>query len=291
LLSSVLASGCEEDYFDYFLYYGYSKSGKKGTTESIGMNLVFKPPELPWLTASLSTSYVWNTWEDNVSGTDLIYQNRGIADASVSGSIDFTELLDPRSDELDLRPHFLLSVGTTLPTGSENASYAQGRERIPAAYQLGLGEAVPFVSLSYFQNFGDGTFSTIASITDTARMEENSAGYQKPSSLSWLAGAQYSLTETWSTAVFAAIGGSHTFSPERDRMQILDPFLGLISVPFDVPDAKADTITWNIGCTFKPWDEKRWAVGVSFVFPGHTSIKDDSLAMKWAGALGVCYSF
>jgi len=291
MLSSILGSGCDENPFDYFLFYGYSRTKKGDETESVGLNLTYKPPGATWLKANISVSHVWKTWEDNQSGFDLIYQNRGIAYASISGTVDFTELLDPGTDLLDLRPHFLLTVGTTIPIGSENETYVQGQYSIPASYQMGFGEAVPFVSLSYYQNLGNSDFAAIALITESGRTKENEVGYQNPSSLSWLAGIQYQLAGTWSTAIFTAIGGTHTFSPARERVTWDDPVLGRISVPVNVPNSKADRITGNIGLTVKPFDERQWGLGLSLVFPLSTNVRDESNEMKWAASFGICCSF
>jgi len=288
MLSSVLTAGRAEDAFEAFFYYGYSRAGKKNETESFTLSLNYKPPSVPWLSASIFTGYVLKTWEDNRSGWDMIYQNRGIGDSSVSLTIDFAEILEPCA-VADRRPHFMLSVGTTIPTGAEDDNNSLGL--ILPSYQMGSGESVPFVSASYTQRFAGGVLSPYLRITESAGMGPNDVGYQRPPSLSWMAGLRVRATEEWSISPFAAISGAHTFSAEKMETTIVDAILGQVRVMSDISDKKTDTISGNVGFIGKPWNWEHTCAGISFIFPLHTSISDKTLEPKWGISAGISFSF
>ncbi|MHC4662269.1 MAG: hypothetical protein ACYS8W_11325 [Planctomycetota bacterium] len=298
MLSSVLTAGCEEDSFEAIFLYSISKSGKTSYSESVSTTLAFRRPNLTWFSASFSLGYVLNTWEDNISGTYLEYQSRGVSDATVSASINLTELVNPAAMLPDNRAHLVLSFGTSIPLGEANESYFQDQARIPGGLQTGTGEPMPYVSIIYSQTFDDAKYGPYIQLTQSARMSENEYGYQKPSGFSWLAGFKYLIWEDWSSYVFAGIGRSRTVSPETEKQLVNDPVLGDISVPMTVPGTPSISTSFNFGAVLKPFKKRHWCAGISFTLPIHSNFHnlanpDDAKDMepKWGISMGITYSF
>lgn len=214
----------------------------------------------------------------------------GVGDMSLSFSFDLTEVIKPTlerkvcpktnayyfdrtdADDFVRAPHFILGIGLSIPTGSDDEM--NGPSLIGAPYQPGAGVLRPLVSLSYSQDIGCVT--PRASIAYNFSGGENDAGYEYADSVSMSISTFVSCIGNRNLVFFT--GFSSLYQSDKDA-----------SFGVEVAGTSGTFNSFEFGFVTEP--AQKMSIGLSFQFSVSSSTTDQPGAQDYRFSIGMSYRF